>query len=244
MSDMPIKRVIVKETVPSRILPGGGRTLRIFLPPGYNEVISYPVVYAQDGEDMFNFGRIATQAARLIVEGELEPIIIAGVDVDKSVRTREYAPDGDLHDGYVRFFAEEMVPFVESRFPVRREPGDILLAGDSLGGAASFHIAERYPERFRNVLALSGAFYPASLDRIRTSGADLSQLSMYMTIGLQETAFETDRGTFDFVALNREAKALLVERGAKLTYVERDGEHLWGYWQQDLPDALRWFAGE
>jgi enterochelin esterase-like enzyme len=243
MSSLPVKRVVIKETVTSHILPKGERQLRIFLPPGYNEIISYPVVYTQDGEDMFNFGRIATQAANLIAEGELEPIIIVGVDVDKSVRTREYAPDGDLHDDYVQFFAEEMVPFVEARYPVRREPEDILLAGDSLGGTVSLHIALRYPERFPNVLTLSGAFYPASLDGIRTGEADLSRLSLYMTIGLQETAFETDRGVFDFVALNREAKALLEARGASLTYLERDGEHLWGYWQRDLPEALQWFAG-
>ncbi len=94
MSDY-LKRTIVKETVPSRYLPEGQRELRIFLPPGYNEILSYPVVYCQDGEDFFNFGRIATQANKLILEEDMEPFIIVGVDVDKQKRTAEYAPDGD-----------------------------------------------------------------------------------------------------------------------------------------------------
>jgi len=39
-------------------------------------------------------------------------------------------------------------------------------------------------------------------------------LNIFMTVGLQETAFKTDRGVFDFVAMNRETRKTLVERGA------------------------------
>lgn len=242
MSDTPsVKRTIVKETVESCILPEGSRPLRIFLPPGYNEVLSYPVVYCQDGEDFFNFGRIATQANGLIAEGELEPLIIVGVDVDKKVRTAEYAPDGERHEAYVRFFAEELIPAVERLYPVRREPEHILLAGDSLGGTVSLLIALRCPDKFRGVLSLSGAFYPSALAVLSGSEADLGGLRMYMTVGLQETEFETDRGTFDFVELNRRAKQLLEIKGARPVYIERDGTHIWGYWQKDVPEALKWF---
>jgi enterochelin esterase-like enzyme len=242
MSGLPPKRVVRKETVPSRALPAGKRDVRVCLPPAYGEWNEYPVVWCQDGEDFFNFGRVATIASNLIAEGEIEPLILVGVDVDKSLRTREYAPDGDLHAGYVSFFTEELVPFVASRYPVRTEPEQMLLAGCSLGGAVSLQLALAHPERFVNVMSLSGAYYPSSRAAIAAAG-DLSRLSVYMTIGLQETAFRTDRGVFDFVAMNREARALLEERGAQVEYIERDGEHMWGYWQKDVPGGLRWFAG-
>ncbi|HIW33819.1 MAG TPA: esterase family protein, partial [Candidatus Paenibacillus intestinavium] len=87
-----LKRTILKSTVESNILPEGSRNLRVYLPPGYNEVLSYPVIYCQDGEDFFNFGRIATTAQELILDEGIEPFIIVGVDVDKSVRTSEYTP--------------------------------------------------------------------------------------------------------------------------------------------------------
>lgn len=242
MSEPRPKRIVKKETVPSRLLVTGSRDVRISLPPGYSELAEYPVVYCQDGEDFFNFGRIATIASALIAEGEIEPLIIVGVDVDKSVRTREYAPDGDLHEAYTLFFAEELVPHVAARYPVRTEPEYLLLAGCSLGGAVSLQLALAFPRRFINVLSLSGAFYPSSRAAIAAAG-DLSRLNIRMTVGLQETAFRTDRGIFDFVAMNREARKLLEERGARVEYTERDGEHLWGYWQKDVPDGLRWFAG-
>src|SRR5690242_18270125 len=93
-----VKRTIIKDSVTSSHLPEGERGLRLYLPPGYNEILSYPVIYCQDGEDFFSFGRIATQAHAMILDGELEPLVIVGVDVDKSVRTEEYAPDGERHD--------------------------------------------------------------------------------------------------------------------------------------------------
>lgn len=235
-----LKRTIVKETVPSRYLAEQSRNLRIFLPPGYNEVLSYPVVYCQDGEDFFNFGRIATTATRLILDEGLEPFIIVGVDVDKKQRTEEYTPDGNRHEAYIRFFAEELIPFVEERYAVRQEPEHRLLAGDSLGGSVSLHLALSYPQLFTRVMSLSGAFYGISQNIISAAG-DLSWLNIYMIVGLQEDAYETDRGVFDFVALNRNAKALLELNQATVFYEEKDGKHQWGFWQKELDKALAYF---
>ncbi|MDQ6418073.1 alpha/beta hydrolase-fold protein [Paenibacillus sp. LHD-117] len=238
--DRYLKRTILKESVQSSYLPEGERHLRIFLPPGYNELLSYPVVYCQDGEDFFNFGRVATTATRLILDEGLEPFIIVGVDVDKKHRTEEYAPDGARHAAYLRFFAEELLPHVEGRYPVRTEPEDRLLAGDSLGGTISLHLALEYPQLFTRVMSLSGAFY-ASSQALMGHHHDLDWLSIYMIVGLQETDYETDRGVFDFVALNRNAKALLEHKGAHIFYEEKDGKHQWGFWQQEIPAALSYF---
>lgn len=240
-NDRYLKRTILKETVKSGYLPEGERQLRIFLPPGYNELLSYPVVYCQDGEDFFNFGRVATTATKLILDEGLEPFIIVGVDVDKTYRTDEYAPDGSRHSAYLRFFAEELLPFVEERYPVRTEPEDRLLAGDSLGGSVSLHIALEYPQLFTRVMSLSGAYFASSLAVIDRH-YDLEWLDIFMIVGLQETEYETtDRGVHDFVALNRGAKALLEHKGARVHYEEKEGKHQWGFWQKEIPAALSYF---
>ncbi|MFC5648455.1 alpha/beta hydrolase [Paenibacillus solisilvae] len=232
-----LKRTINKEVITSRYLPEGERNLRVYLPPGYNEMLSYPVVYCQDGEEFFNFGRIATIANQLILDEGIEPFIIVGVDVDKKLRTAEYSPDGDRHQGYIAFFGEELIPFIEDKYPVRREPSERILAGDSLGGSVSLHIALTFPAMFNQVIALSGAFYPIS-QKIAEAQADLRNLSLYMIVGLQETAFETDHGIYDFVRINREMKQILASKGAAIAYSEHDGAHVWGFWQKFIPDAL------
>ncbi|MCZ8514671.1 alpha/beta hydrolase-fold protein [Paenibacillus filicis] len=233
------KRTIVKELVPTAYL-SESRPIRICLPPGYNEVLSYPVIYCQDGEDFFNFGRIATTMNRLIFDEDVQPAIIVGVDVDKSVRTSEYAPEGDLFAGYCRFFAEELLPFVEERYPVRDTRDERILAGDSLGGTVSLHLALDYPSLFPQVISLSGAFLKETQERIAAE-SDLSWLKLRMLIGTEETEVRTERGTFDFLEANRNAKKLLEARSCALVYEEKPGKHLWGFWQQELPGMLKSF---
>ncbi|MGZ9584181.1 alpha/beta hydrolase [Paenibacillus marinisediminis] len=235
-----LKRTIVKHEIECPLLESGKRDVRVYLPPGYQEILTYPVVYCQDGEDFFNFGRVATFANRIIIDEDVEPFIVVGVDVDKKIRTSEYSPDGERFESYMASLSDYIVPAIERMYPVRQEWTDIVLAGDSLGGTSSLHAALRSPDKFRQVISLSGAYYPASQEIIRAQ-TDLSWLHLFMVVGLQETAFETDRGVFDFVDLNRSARQLFTERGAHVHYEEHDGQHLWGFWQKHIPNALRHF---
>lgn len=233
------KRTVVKELVPSQAL-GMERPVRVFLPPGYQELMSYPVIYCQDGEQFFNFGRIVTHMNRLIFDEDVHPAIIVGVDVDTATRTSEYAPEGSRFDAYCRFFAEELLPYIESKYSVRTEPTERILAGDSLGGTVSLHLALDYRSLFSNVLSLSGAFLQSTRDRLALE-EDLSWLHLYMLIGLDEQEVRTERGTFDFVEANRRTKELLAARNCRLTYEEKPGKHLWGFWQNELPAAMKLF---
>ncbi|MFT9486296.1 MAG: alpha/beta hydrolase [Tepidibacillus sp.] len=235
------KRTIIKEEVESKYLEESRMGI-IYLPPGYNELLSYPVFYCQDGEQFFNFGRIATQATRLILDENIEPMIIIGVEMKKNVRTSEYHPEGSRFPNYTRFFVEEFVPFVENRFPIRQEADQRTLAGDSLGVTVSLQLALDHPNRFRNILSLSGAFFEPSIVRIQAE-QDLSWLTMYMVAGLDETAVQTNAGTFNFLEINRKTKKLLEEKKANIHYIERPGTHIWGFWQREIPDALRFFFG-
>lgn len=237
-----LKRTILKEQIESSHL-GESRTLRIYLPPGYNEVLSYPVVYCQDGEEFFNFGRIATYANQLILDENIEPFIIVGVEVNPKIRTQEYAPFGDRFEKYTACFAEEIIPYIEQKYPVRRTPDQRILAGDSLGGSVSIHLSLLYPELFQQVISLSGAYYKQSQDII-AQAQNLTNLNVYMIVGLQETDFESDTGIYDFVQLNRDTRDLLQARGATVQYSEKDGKHLWGFWQKELPAALKYFLPE
>jgi enterochelin esterase-like enzyme len=236
-----LKRTILKDEIQSRFL-NAKRNLRIYLPPGYNEILSYPVVYCQDGEEFFNFGRIATHANRLILDDGVEPFIIVGVEVDTSIRTQEYAPFGSLFEAYTSCFAKEIVPYIEDKYPIRQEASERVLAGDSLGGSVSLHLALMYPELFTRVISLSGAYYEKSRELIAHE-QDLSALEVWMTVGLQETEFQSDSGTYDFVDINRKTADLLRQRGATVSYREKDGKHVWGFWQNELPDALSYFLG-
>ncbi|MNI31757.1 Endo-1,4-beta-xylanase Z precursor [compost metagenome] len=235
------KRTIDKEELTSSYL-NETRSLRIFLPPGYNELLSYPVIYCQDGEQFFNFGRIATLLTRAILDEGLEPAIVVGVDVNTVNRTAEYSPDGNRHEAYKHFFTKELIPWVESHYPTRTDRTDRILAGDSLGGTISLHLALDYPSLFCRVISLSGAFFATTQTRILEE-TDLSWLELYMLIGLDESEVVTERGTFDFITDNRQAKAMFEQKKAALHYIEKPGKHIWGFWQKELPAAIQYFLG-
>lgn len=179
---------------------------------------------------------------QLVLDEDREPAIIVGADVNMATRTSEYSPDGERFRSYCRFFAEEMLPFIENKYAVRRDKGQRILAGDSLGGTVSLHLALDYRDLFCQVISLSGAFFYGNTRERLAQETDLSWLKMYMLIGLQETEVKTERGTHDFLEHNRLTKPLLEEKGARVCYLERDGVHLWGFWQKELPEALRYFG--
>lgn len=236
------KRTILKRKLVSEHL-GKERSLWIYLPPGYNELSTYPVLYCQDGLEFLNFGRIATHTNYLVLEEGIVSPVIVGIEVDLPRRTAEYAADGSRTAAYKRFVVDEVLPFVEREFPVRNDRDGRVLAGDSLGATVSLHLALDYPDRFRHILSLSGAFLKPTLDRLAAE-TDLSLLRLYQLIGLQEEAVQTDTGVYDFLAVNRQAYRLFAERGAEVRYKEAEGKHLWGFWQNELPEALRFFFGQ
>ncbi len=233
------KRTIIREQIASDFLREN-RRVKVFLPPGYENIGSYPVIYCQDGDDFFQLGRIATFATQLILDENMDPPLIVGVEVDKTKRTSEYAPEGSRFAAYLKFFHDELIPFIEARYAARREPSERILAGDSLGATVSLHLALDYPDTFSKLISLSGAFLPTS--QLRAAEArDLQSLHAYMLVGEQETEVATQRGSYNFLIFNREMSLLLRDKGAKLAYLEKPGKHTWGFWQKELPDALRHF---
>ncbi|AMA72286.1 MULTISPECIES: alpha/beta hydrolase [Aneurinibacillus] len=230
------KRTIVRRELTSSYL-GETRSYKVYLPPNYDRNKAYPVLYAQDGEQFLNFGRGATIAQEMILNGKLFPFIIAAVTVSRENRTEEYGTGRSRNAIYKSFFTEELLPAVEEEFSA----SDRVLVGDSLGGTVSLDLALDRPDLFNKVLSLSGAFYPDVMKGVLRK-PDLSYLLIYMLIGLEETAVPVSDGkTVDFLSYNREMKNLLEQRGASVTYVEEKGGHDWGFWQSQLSSAFSFF---
>ncbi|MCL6452019.1 MAG: esterase family protein [Alicyclobacillus sp.] len=232
------KRVIEAHTVQSAHL-GEERTIKVCLPAGYDPSATrpYPVLYCHDGLEFFTHGRIATIANQMAEQGRLDPLVIVGMAVNKQTRNEDYDPSGSRHAAYVRFVLEECVPLIEGRYRVRTDTDGRWMAGISLGGSAALSIHLSHPQAFRRLLLFSGAFYPFITEEVRRQ-TTLSNLQAYQLVGRQETEVETATGTYDFCEANRTMHRLLVERGARITWKESDGTHIWGFWQRELPEAL------
>lgn len=234
-------RKIVKDTLHSNHL-NEDRQIRMLLPPDFSTEKNYSFLYVQDAQDAFMFGRLATITHQLVSSGDLEPVIVVGIDVDKKNRTAEYYPDGDRNEAYCRFMVEELFPFVENKYADMDKNIRRVLLGDSLGATVSLQICLHNEHLVQEVISLSGAFFKPMQHLIQASG-DLSWLHMWQLIGTEEYEVKTHRGTFDILEMNRRTRKLLEGRNAEIKYLEKAGTHIWGFWQAHLPAALTYFYG-
>ena len=80
---------------------------------------------------------------------------------------------------YSDFFLGEFVPYIESRYRIRRDPQGRAISGISMGGYGAFRFALAYPQRFSAVSAESAALMTASpqeLNATMHSGTPLGRL--------------------------------------------------------------------
>ena len=237
------KGQVIEDSVLSKQM-GKEVPLIVYLPFNYSPLYTYPVLYVQDGSDYFSLGKLATTLDTLISNKELQKCIAVGVPVEN---TRErlllYHPRGSKHEAYKRFFAEELTTHMDRHYSTNTMSGARAIMGDSLGGTVSLEIALAYPYTFHYCLSQSGAFYENTIERVKAFTYPPELLAIYQVIGLQETAVDTSKGKLNLLELNRQLKEQVEQKGIPLEYREFEGDHTWGYWQQDLPHALRYAFG-
>lgn len=150
----------------------GGRTVNVWLPPGYEEDTGkrYPVLYMLDGQNLFDpstssFGvdwQIDETADSLITKGQIEPVIIAGV-YNGPARTAEYTR-GDTMTAFMEFIVTTVKPAVDNLY--RTKPGReyTAIGGSSAGGTIAFSLLWNYPQVFSKAACLSPAFKIRHID--------------------------------------------------------------------------------
>lgn len=173
------------EILHSKIL-NESRELYVQLPFDYdpNGHKAYPVAYILDGEVMLP---TLINVHQFYSGGFIPEMIMVGIS-NKEHRTRdltiplvntaERMPPNFEHGGadlFLRFIAEELIPYIESQYPVTKFR---TLIGHSYGGQFTINALLKHPELFTNYLAID-----PSLDwddqRLLTIGRESLQSNDY-----------------------------------------------------------------
>lgn len=148
---------------------GNHRDVQVYLPPSYQSSgRHYPVVYMQDGQNLFDpttsFAgewRVDDTLERLAPEG-VEAIVV-GVPNMGEQRIDEYSPfrdpvkGGGRGDAYVEFLARTLKPEIDRRFRTRLERSHTGIMGSSMGGLISLYAFFKEPR----VFGFAGVMSPA-----------------------------------------------------------------------------------
>ncbi|MET1112612.1 MAG: alpha/beta hydrolase-fold protein [Allosphingosinicella sp.] len=166
VSEVPQARLFSR-SVSSTAL-NGEREVTIYLPTGIGEGRRVPVIYLADGESARGYAGIFEAA---LAKGEVEPAMIVGIHSAKGVepnchaahcdrRNLEYIPDSHGVDArhftnHLRFVADELIPYIERRYPASRRREDRIVAGFSSGAVWAFSAAAIRSDVFGGVLGMS-----------------------------------------------------------------------------------------
>mgnify|MGYP000035348662 CR=1 FL=1 len=228
------------------------RTVRVYTPPGYFESDrSYPVVYMQDGQNLFDNStayneewQVDETMDRLAHEADLAAIVV-GVDNGGSDRITEYTPpelgptDQTKHgDRYAAFLAETVKPLIDETY--RTQPDQAAIMGSSLGGSISVYTAFEYPDTFPYVAGLSTGSPPADVTAAYLNETGAGPERVYMDWGLEEGPRP------EMFAQRNQAFATNIQNlgyepgQTLLTVTDEDGGHGESAWRERFPRAVQW----
>ncbi len=253
--DTPGVRLVMRRQVLSRELRNY-RDVVAALPPSYDQApdAAYPVVYMQDGQNLFDPAtsyagdwRLSQTLADLGHEGT-EAIVVGIANAGKH-RLDEYSPfqhpgkGGGAGDRYLAFVAETVKPMVDRAFRTMPARSRTFIAGSSMGGLISLYALYRYADVFGGAAVLSPSLWFADraifdyVDR----HADLAVGRLYLDIGLNEPE--------SAVADVRRLRDLMVRNGLvpgdDLDYVEDErGTHTEETWGARVSRALPFLIGD
>lgn len=174
------------------------RDVVVWLPPSYqlNPQARYPVLYAHDGQNLFDpttaFAgrdwRLDETASTLIDEGKIEELIIVAI-YNTPDRTSEYS-GSRAGKKYASFVAHELKPFIDNTYRTRQDANNTGVMGSSMGGLISFLMAWWYPEIFGKAACLSSSFFWSKdkvLKMVRDYRGPKKPIRIYLDVGSEES---------------------------------------------------------
>lgn len=230
---------IVDTRVRSHAL-GGDRHLRVYLPPRMRPSRRYPLLIMHDGEDYLRFASLQAILDTLIYRFEIPQMIVALTQSPN--RLKEYAAD----EAHGRFLLNELIPALESKFPVDPRPEMRGLGGASFGAVASLAAAWMHPGAFGGLLLQSGSFAFTDIGDHHPRGPLFDPVVRFMNRfraapGDPARRIFVSCGTYEsLIYENRSLAPLLQSTAADIRYVESRDGHNWENWRDRLREGLAW----
>lgn len=142
---------------------GNRRRIWVLLPPGYADAPArrYPVLYASDGQDLFDAASAAGGEEWALDEllqarpTGVPDLLVVGIEASPHAM-REHAPPGSRNDArgesYVRFLERELKPFVDHNY--RTQTANAVVVGEGAGALVALYASWTASESFGGAIAL------------------------------------------------------------------------------------------
>ncbi len=244
------------------VYPGIKRRVWIYVPAQYDPKVPACLMVVQDGvmqyagrEDDRTMGitaeyRVPSVIDNLAARGELPVIISVFIDSGstnlgdtgrptKENRGIEY---DSVNDNYYQFISKEILPDVEKKYNIRKDPAGRAIIGISSGAICAFNVAFNHPDQFGKVLSDVGSFtslrggdvYPKLV-----RDADKKPIKVFMSDGVNDNR-NPGMPQRDWYLQNKLMYEALRDKGYEVRYVLGENIHGSKLGGPIFPDSLRW----
>jgi enterochelin esterase-like enzyme len=221
---------------------GDQRDFYVYTPPGFDPKArtKYPVFYLLHGYSDAADGWTAVGMANvvldnLIAQGKVKPMLVVmplGYGTPEMIKLKWNAWEHpevrqQNFDAFRQALLTEVIPQVESAYPVSAKREDRAIAGLSMGGSESLLTGLNNIDKF----AYIGAFSSGGLGD--DYAASFPTLDAKQTTQLRQLWIAC--GTSDhLIEPNRKFKAWLKSKNVAFTDIETPGAHTWMVWRRNL----------
>lgn len=212
---------------------GDTRDITVYLPPGGAGGEPLPLVVLLDGPSWITIGELPRALDAAIHEGALAPAAVAFVhEAHGSGGLADRVRELSCNPSHAAMLLTELLPALQSRYPVGNTAAATVLGGASLGGLAAAYTAMEGPGAVGNVLSVSGSFWygaerdgtPEWLSRRLATGA-FAGFRLYQQIGrLEDAPLPFSPGVSHLVA-NRHFRDVAIAKGHEVVYEETTTAH-------------------
>lgn len=227
---------IEQSTVQSQVF-GAERKIAVYLPARFRMTRRYPLLVVHDGFDFLQFASLQTVLDNLIHRLAIPPMVVAMTQ--SSDRMREYAAD----DRHAEFLVAELVPQLQARYPLVRQPAARGLCGASFGAVASLHAAWRHPGFFGRLLLQSGSFVFTEIGE-HDRGPVFDPVVRFLNAFRKAPGKPAEQvflscGVYEsLIYYNRSMVPLLQDTGMAVRFREANDGHNWENWRDRLREGL------
>ncbi len=207
-------------------------TYSVYLPYQHEKLGKLPTIYLTDGYEYLHpqLGSMSTVLDNLIDDKKIKPVIAIFVDNREPVNRANNRRMNELamNAKYLNFFVDELIPKIESTFPVISHSQSRAIMGTSMGGLTATYFAFTRPDVFALAGIQSPAFYTRPQIYSLCSNPADPKMKVSMTAGvINDTSVDS-----------RKMKELLETSSCEYHYREVNEGHSWGNWRRLIDDIL------
>ncbi len=212
----------------------------LYLPAGFRRSASYPLLVVHDGGDFLQYTAAKVVLDNLIHRGEIAPTITAFLHPKD--RLVEYANSAE----HTRFLTGELLPHLQTEFPLVRNRSGRTLLGASFGAVAALSTAYSSPRTYGSLVLMSGSFVFADAGTDHGGGPVFDPVVQFVNRYRDRPRRVAERlfvscGLYEpLIIANRSIVPIFESAGMQVHYVEARDGHTWENWRDRLRAALSW----